>query len=66
MASENPLPHIPALSPPMTDHVISDLMGQAFPLKTDEQLSSAVMATAAPILNLWADLRFGSIWTCTH
>jgi len=60
MAIDNPLPHLPALTAPEADDVIVDFMGQSFPGKMDTQLKrvqSAILAAAAPMLNLWAQLE---------
>ena len=60
MASENPLPNIPALTATTADNVIVDYMGGAFPSKPDMQLKrlqSTVNAAAVPIINLWAELE---------
>ena len=66
MAADNPLSNIPALTTPIEDHVIVDYMGGAFPTKTDTQLKllqSTVIASAAPILNLWAALEEQEVTT---
>ena len=60
MAADNPLPNIPALTTSIANHVIVDYMGGAFPTKPDTQLKhlqSTVIAAAAPILNLSAELE---------
>ena len=66
MAADNPLSNIPALTTPIEDHVIVDYMGGAFPTKPDTQLKrlqSTVIASAAPILNLWAALEEQEVTT---
>ena len=58
MASENPLPNIPALTAPTVDNVIVDYMGGSFPSKPGMQLKRLQSTVnAAPILNLWSELE---------
>ena len=69
MAADNPLPNIPALAASIADHVIVDYMGGAFPTKLDTQLKrlqSTVIAAAAPILNLWAELEEQEVSTAAQ
>ena len=59
MAREDPLPDIPALRCPRADDVIADFMGKDFPSKIDSQyrrMQTAVLASAAPAINLWVNL----------
>ena len=69
MAKDDPLPDHPSLKCLQADDSIVDFLGRDFPTKSDNQLKqvqSAILATAAPPLNMWRDLQEQGFTNSSH
>ena len=69
MAKDDPLLDHPSLKCLQADDSIVDFLGRDFPTKSDNQLKrvqSAILATAAPPLNMWRDLQEQGFTNSSH